>query len=107
MGFDAQWGVLGGNHIGAPHRRERIWILANTKKTGQQARIKQAPKTGRFSLGVQPWGGIRGRNKLQEDAKQFCVGNDGLAYNAHQIAALGNGQIPSVAATAWRMLGGT
>lgn len=29
MGFDAEWGVLGANAIGANHKRERIWILAN------------------------------------------------------------------------------
>lgn len=28
MGFDAQWGVLGAADVGAPHRRERIWIVA-------------------------------------------------------------------------------
>ena len=26
MGFDAKWGVLGANSVGAPHRRDRIWI---------------------------------------------------------------------------------
>ena len=30
LGFDAEWGVLGANAIGANHKRERIWILANT-----------------------------------------------------------------------------
>ena len=29
MGFDARWGVLGAIHVGAPHRRERIWIMAD------------------------------------------------------------------------------
>lgn len=28
MGFDAEWGVLGAHHAGAPHKRDRIWILA-------------------------------------------------------------------------------
>jgi DNA (cytosine-5)-methyltransferase 1 len=27
MGFDARWGVLGAVHAGAPHKRERIWIV--------------------------------------------------------------------------------
>ncbi|MET0035360.1 MAG: DNA cytosine methyltransferase [Candidatus Thiodiazotropha lotti] len=30
MGFDARWGVLGAIHAGAPHKRERIWIVANS-----------------------------------------------------------------------------
>ena len=29
VGFDARWGVLGAAHVGAPHLRERIWIVAN------------------------------------------------------------------------------
>jgi len=28
LGFDARWGVIGAIHAGAPHRRERLWILA-------------------------------------------------------------------------------
>ena len=27
MGFDAKWGVLGANSVGAPHRRDRIWRM--------------------------------------------------------------------------------
>lgn len=29
MGLDAQWGVLGADDVGAPHKRERIWVFAN------------------------------------------------------------------------------
>ena len=28
LGYDARWTVLGAHHVGAPHRRGRIWILA-------------------------------------------------------------------------------
>ena len=28
MGFNARWGVLGAVQVGAPHKRERIWIVA-------------------------------------------------------------------------------
>ena len=29
LGFDAEWGVLGAIEAGAPHRRERIWIVGS------------------------------------------------------------------------------
>jgi DNA (cytosine-5)-methyltransferase 1 len=29
MGFDAEWGIVGADDSGAPHRRKRIWIAAN------------------------------------------------------------------------------
>lgn len=30
LGYDAEWGVVGADDAGAPHRRERIWIVAYT-----------------------------------------------------------------------------
>jgi len=41
MGFDAKWGVLGANDIGANHKRDRIWIrgeqMGNSYNNGQIA----------------------------------------------------------------------
>jgi DNA (cytosine-5)-methyltransferase 1 len=37
MGYDARWGVLGAIHAGAPHRRERIWIVAHAAALGGAA----------------------------------------------------------------------
>ena len=34
MGYDARWGVLGACDAGAPHRRDRIWILADAIGSG-------------------------------------------------------------------------
>lgn len=46
MGFDARWGVLGAAHVGAPHKRERIWIMAHSELRGiqERRRIKDACK---------------------------------------------------------------
>jgi len=33
MGFDARWGVLGAADVGAPHQRDRIWIVGKTTDT--------------------------------------------------------------------------
>jgi DNA (cytosine-5)-methyltransferase 1 len=30
MGYDARWGIVGAHHVSAPHKRDRIWILAYT-----------------------------------------------------------------------------
>lgn len=29
LGYDARWGVLGAHHAGAPHFRDRVWVVAN------------------------------------------------------------------------------
>jgi DNA (cytosine-5)-methyltransferase 1 len=57
MGYDARWGVVGAYHVGAPHRRERIWITARRDKFlsysqhnwtgwGQQQQESVEEKTG-------------------------------------------------------------
>ena len=41
MGFNAKWGVLGANDIGANHQRQRIWIraeMAYSKRMGWKTR---------------------------------------------------------------------
>ena len=36
LGYDVRWGVLGAWHVGAPHKRNRLWIAArNTDIKGQ------------------------------------------------------------------------
>jgi len=37
MGFNARWGVLGADDVGAPHLRKRIWIVAHADGDGQCA----------------------------------------------------------------------
>jgi DNA (cytosine-5)-methyltransferase 1 len=48
MGYDARWGVLGACDAGAPHKRERIWIVANSAEITQNLlklsqEVKQRP----------------------------------------------------------------
>jgi DNA (cytosine-5)-methyltransferase 1 len=32
LGFNGQWGIVSAANVGAPHRRDRIWIVANSGK---------------------------------------------------------------------------
>jgi len=32
LGYDARWGVLGAVDAGAPHKRDRIWIVADARR---------------------------------------------------------------------------
>lgn len=46
MGYDAEWCVLGAVDAGAPHKRERIWIMAHTHGRGlsEQGICKEQPR---------------------------------------------------------------
>lgn len=38
LGYDAEWEVLRASDVGAPHRRERVFILAHTDRVGRPER---------------------------------------------------------------------
>jgi DNA (cytosine-5)-methyltransferase 1 len=48
MGYDARWGVLGAVDAGAPHKRDRIWIVAHAQ-SGESR--KQTERQRRENLG--------------------------------------------------------
>ena len=38
LGYDAEWGVLGADDVGANHRRDRMWIVAHADRDGRHGR---------------------------------------------------------------------
>jgi DNA (cytosine-5)-methyltransferase 1 len=55
LGYDARWCVLGARDVGAPHKRDRMWVLAYTKElqrnggnnnVGVGAQSKEVSKLG-------------------------------------------------------------
>jgi len=75
MGFDARWGVVGADNVGAPHRRERCWIVANANGLRElQPQGCQRAEWRRLGNGgeeladtdSQPWHEGRARDASQE-----------------------------------------
>lgn len=138
LGYNARWGVLGAHHAGAPHKRDRIWILAYTEvsddETGkgadwnrqgpqkqlrggcgcandEQRRSAQCFATDASSRRHRPQEkAIRAGGQAAIDGSWWetepAVGRvaDGMAYRVDRLRALGNGQVPAVAALAWQVL---
>ena len=51
MGYDARWGVIGADDAGAPHRRKRIWIVADSmRERSGPRRAECAGQCGRGTL---------------------------------------------------------
>ena len=112
MGFDARWGVLGAADIGAPHQRDRIWIVAknaNANSIGQQKNSNQRKlrkqtitswNTGRLS----EMGAERFWTSPRPPGASDVGMDDGVAARVDRLKAAGNGQVPLCAAAAWRIL---
>jgi DNA (cytosine-5)-methyltransferase 1 len=186
MGFDAKWGVISAADCGAPHERQRIWIVANAKgeryrsrgeardipcsdgrQDGQMRSVAcsaseqpknvadtaqlqrngindhagismesgQVPKSGNDSWPShlanttskrqqrqgQSWFGCDPAEKRQGETDhafakrvghiwgiESPVGRvaDGVAARVDRLKAIGNGQVPVCAATAFKLLSG-
>lgn len=96
LGYDARWGVLSAADVGAPHRRDRLWIHGYANGNGESviAVNDEAPGVQGLDGNIGPW---TFRPELARVA-------DGLANGLDRIRAIGNGQVPLVAATAWERL---
>lgn len=100
MGYDAAWGVLAAEHAGAPHKRERIWILADSREirlnAGRAGESLQRTWLDGETPMVNPtwWDAEPGMDRVAH----------GLANGLDRIAALGNGQVPGVVVKAWQTL---
>jgi DNA (cytosine-5)-methyltransferase 1 len=111
MGFDAKWGVLGAADVGAKHQRDRIWIvakhLANAGMSGLTP-CNDTPSRPKKPLLEKQLGrscNEYGTAKLWWEAEPN-VGRvvNGMASRVDRLKAIGNGQVPLCAATAWRIL---
>ena len=96
MGYDAKWGVLGAHHVGAPHKRERIWIVAHPNSRRQQKQWEQREKK---------WSVFQSKreNWWTTEPRLDRVANR-VANRVDRLKSIGNGQVPAVAQLAWDVL---
>ena len=142
MGFDAEWGVIGAHHFGAPHKRERLWIVANSANAKWGERrfscnrmdwencvLQRQESASRLEIRINDDANFNDKRELQQDRGithkwRWSAHSDsegqklrgwpaepglvrlvyGVANRSQRIFALGNGQVPRVAAAAWRIL---
>jgi DNA (cytosine-5)-methyltransferase 1 len=155
MGYDSKWGIISAASVGAPHKRERIWIVANAKHSRysdtvcgvdeKEVGLQSKDRTGRGGswMPVRTGGVVEERttdrlcdekymantnstygerNKCAQRSEQERAYIDkpswwevespvgrvahGVAARVDRLKAIGNGQVPIVAATAFRILSG-
>lgn len=105
-GYDAEWLCLSGKDCGAVHLRDRIWILATDYRCQRDERFREKPL---FKFSPFPWGkDVRGIEDMRKrsDLPQPLIRriNHDVAFGMDRLKAIGNGQIPRVAATAFHTL---
>ena len=99
MGFDAEWACVSAGNLGAPHQRDRIWLVGHSSSIGQPESylwVRQQPTQWKKHPGT--WNGRR------VDQPGIVGVVDGVANCMDRLKAIRNGQVPAVAATAWKLL---
>lgn len=124
-GWDAEWIVLGAGHMGAPHIRRRVWLLAcdpnrsrqptesvhdevaklpklasDPNNTGRKERWKHKPAEARLSKWCPSWPPEPGVGRVVNGVASKLDGR----HRRARLKALGNGQVPRVAAAAFSIL---
>lgn len=132
-GYICRWATLGADDLGLPHIRKRLWFLA-TKPDGQgrerHARNVYDQGGRPDSTGSLADAGVFVcsfcGHQMETDDRYGCANclgqglecddpwselqpriagmADGVADRVERIRAIGNGQVPAVAVSAWRLL---
>ncbi len=92
MGFHARWGVFSACAAGAPHTRERLFIVCHAHSVG--------PQTGSW---IEEWPRPAARTWWTAEPGIRRVAY-GVADRVDRISAIGDGQVPAVVVRAWHEL---
>jgi len=124
-GYNARWRVLSAAEVGAPHRRDRVFVVAYSSCDRMQYGSTQANKGTTRENALPRMGSGRSnirRSKYQTRNLAHCPSKatsclrwgqieppisrvvDGLAHRVDRLKAVGNGQVPAVVATVWQLL---
>lgn len=120
-GFDVRWDCVPARAVGAPHQRDRLWIVGHSNRNGQSTLplndeaswVQGDGFTYPSGQGLEGWQD----SKASREALSFSGGiswwevepgvdrvADGVASWVDRIRASGNGQVPAVARAAWDIL---
>ena len=131
LGYDCQWTVLGAADVGAPHQRDRLWIVADSygmrelqPERGERdewgwagnrrAHVADADQAGLSQRLMHA--GSKGDTRRAYEGENAALGGwwasepdvgrmaHGVAARVDRLKAIGNGQVPAVAARAFAEL---
>lgn len=107
-GYEVQPFIIPACAVNAPHRRDRVWIVANSTSERGRGRTSQKRSHGKEweleqnkQKGSEVWGEGEGCISWNENwlevATRLCRMDDGVSSRVDRLKALGNAIVPQVA----------
>jgi len=94
LGYDAEWHCIPATYVGAPHTRDRIWIIAypqRDEQPRQEPRCGSLGRMGRFDQPV-PW-----HTSWEAALSEVRGMDDGLPRSVGRTDCLRNAIVPQIA----------
>lgn len=98
LGYDAEWHCIPASSVGAPHGRDRIWIIAYPRSAGLQGPILQRdalPLTAPAQLTQLGDLAVQSGPSWPRYPGDLRVG-DGLSKWTHRLKQMGNAVVPQI-----------
>lgn len=93
LGYDAEWHCIPASYVGAPHNRDRVWIIAYPQRDEQprpEPRLRTLGRVGRFEQPV-PWD-----RDWQAALSEFRGMDDGNARSVDRTDLTRNSLVPQI-----------
>jgi DNA (cytosine-5)-methyltransferase 1 len=98
IGYDAEWSTISACSIGAPHMRQRVFVVAYPdSKHGRQGVRDTAPRSHRPLQEINGFAGSRaGWRTRMENPSTLYGGADGVPFGMDRNRGVGNAVAPAV-----------
>lgn len=131
-GYNARWRVLSAAEVGAPHRRDRLWILADAERERLEGSWERHAGARAATPASSWWhtdpadvgdaeGGTERAGLCETHQREEWRGRSsdasrrptlprldrvahGVPHRTHRLRAIGNAQVPGVVRAAWELL---
>jgi DNA (cytosine-5)-methyltransferase 1 len=97
-GFDAEWSAVSACSLGAPHMRQRVFVVAYPDSIDGRSRLRHsASQSQRAIQALDHLARSRaGWAAWLEDPSELYRGADGVAHRVDRLRALGNSLVPQI-----------
>jgi len=98
VGYDTEWHCIPASLVGAPHRRDRLWVISYPHSVGTQIQDQRVISAEQIARCFSETRGISGGPR-QPWATEPGVGRvaDGIPARLDRLRCLGNAVVPQVA----------
>ena len=107
LGYDAVWDCIPAASVGAPHRRDRVFLVAYSNSStlyAEQVKGQECKTPPKLIRNGQAWKMARRKARPWPDQPSVCRVANGIPRRVDRLRCLGNAVVPQVAEVVGRVI---